>query len=165
MTITSTDVSNVIRNYFTTRDPSDTDQAGYDGFQYLRHSIMRSICQSLSWTIENDKVYLDKQRAKLKSMEDGAPVFDEWEIRRTQERVFDKEALIGVQEEMLRHFALAYKADSGREFVATPSKINLQQVAARVVANKVAIATPETTSELEHEQQTAPRAIRSGSSR
>ena len=163
MTITAQDVSTIICNYFTTRDPSDTDQAGYDSLKYLRGSVLRGICQSISWAIKSDQEYLDGQIAKFTLMQDGAPNSFEYEIRRTQEKIFEKEAMIAVQEEMLNHFKLAYKLDTGREFVPAPSKINVQQQAAKAIAKKVPIATPATTSVEEHAEQVKPRAIAVGS--
>lgn len=163
MTITAQDVSTILCNYFTTRDPSDESQTGYDSLKYLRGSVLRGICQSISWAMKSDQEYLEFMKATFAGMQDGAPSSAEYEIRRTQERIFEKEAMIAVQEEMLNHFKLIYKLDTGREFVPAPSKINVQQQAAKAIAKKVTVATPATTSADEHAEQVKPRAIAVGS--
>lgn len=163
MTITANDIALAISQFFTSRDPSDESQSGFDSLQWLRADVLKAIAQACYNRSVYDARRLDTETLKLRTMQDGAPIFSDGEVDRQQDKVHDIEARVAVQREMARQFGAYYKLDCGKDWTPyEPKDYNAAQTAAvaKALAALVPVATPATTSEDEHAAQVKPRTRR-----
>lgn len=149
-----------ISHFFTMLDPSDESQSGFDALQWLRADVIKAIAQACYNRSVYDARRLDAEILKLRTMQDGAPIFSDGEIDRQQEKVHDIEARVALQRKMAQQFGAFYKTDCGKDWTPyEPKDYNAAQTAAvaKALAALVPVATPATTSEDEHPAQVAPR--------
>ena len=172
MTITANDIAIAISQYFTSRDPSDESQTGYDSLLWLRADVLKAIAQACYTRSVYDSRSLDNEILKLRNMQDGAPVYSDYDLDRQQEKVHSLEARMAVQRKMANqfgtHFNLAqldiasqtngrYPAKTWTPYEPKDFKAVQTAAVAKALAALVPVATPATTSEDEHPAQVTPR--------
>jgi len=172
MTITANDIALAISQFFTSRDPSDESQSGFDSLLWLRADVLRAIAQACYSRSVYDSRSLDNEILKLRNMQDGAPVYSDYDLDRQQEKLHSLEARVAVQREMANqfgtHFNLAQvdiatqtngrsPAKSWTPYEPKDYKPAQTAAVAKALAALVPVATPATTSEDEHPAQVAPR--------